>query len=265
MKMIMIGDVVGDLGCRTLLEYLPKLKRTFLPDVIVVNGENAADNGRGITKSIAKSWLEQGVDCITLGNHAWDQQEIFDFIDEEPRIIRPLNYPTGTPGEGFGLFSTPSGPLAVISLLGRTFMPTLVDCPFQTVDRILKEIPISAKILVDIHAETTSEKQSLAWHLDGRVSAVVGTHTHVQTADERVLSKGTGYLSDVGMVGSIDSVIGMNKDEVIRRFRTQLPVRMEVASGHSQLNAVFLEFDTESKKTKKIKRIRIDDHHPFID
>lgn len=265
MKIMMIGDVVGPLGCRTLLEYLPQLKKKFLPDVIIVNGENAADNGRGITRAITRSWFEQGVQCITLGNHTWAKQEIFDFIDDEPRLLRPLNYPNGTPGNGYTLISTSTGTLAVVSLLGRTFMSSLVDCPFQTIDQALELLPNGTKILVDIHAETTSEKQSLAWYLDGRVSAVIGTHTHVQTADERILMKGTGYLTDVGMVGPCDGVIGMEKEGVIRRFRTQLPVRYEVATGRSQLNAVFLELDTDTIKTKKIRRIQIDDHHPFID
>ncbi len=265
MKMLMVGDVVGKLGCRTLLEYLPKLKNAFSPDLIIVNGENAADNGRGITQAITKEWFEHGVDVITLGNHTWAKPEIFDFIDGEPRLIRPLNYPIGTPGEGYSLLSTENGLVAVISLMGRTFMSSLLRCPFQAVDEALKEIPSSAMVVVDFHAETTSEKQSLAWYLDGRVSAVIGTHTHVQTADERILKKGTGYLTDVGMVGPYDGVIGMEKEAVIRRYLTQLPVRFEVADGRTQFNAVYLEVDPESKKTKKINRVHIDDDTPFID
>lgn len=266
MKILMIGDVVGKPGCQTLLEYLPKLKDTFSPDFIVVNGENAADYGRGITQAIIKEWFDHGIDAITLGNHTWARPEIFDFIDDEPRLIRPLNYPIGTPGEGVCVLTTDQGQqVAVISLLGRTYMSSLLRCPFLVVDQALKEIPPSTIVLVDFHAETTSEKQSLAWYLDGRVSAVIGTHTHVQTADERILTKGTAYITDVGMVGPYDSVIGMKKDAVIRRFLTQLPVRLEVADGRSQFNAVFLEIDPESKKTKKINRVHIDDNHPFID
>ena len=266
MKILMIGDVVGKPGCRTLLEYLPKLKDAFSPDFIIVNGENAADNGRGITQAITKAWFECGIDAITLGNHTWAKPEIFDFIDDEPRIIRPLNYPIGTPGRGYSLLSTDQGQLvAVISLMGRSYMSPLLRCPFDVVDQVLKEIPPSTIIVVDFHAETTSEKQSLAWYLDGRVSAVMGTHTHVQTADERILKKGTAYITDVGMVGPYDGVIGMKKDAVIRRFLTQLPVRLEVEGGRNQLNAVYLEIDPDSKKTKKIDRVHIDDRHPFID
>lgn len=265
MRMLMVGDVVGKLGCRTLLEYLPRLKNTFSPDIIIVNGENAADHGRGITQAITKEWFESGIDVVTLGNHTWARPEIFDFIEDEPRLIRPLNYPIGTPGNGLSLLTTENGQVAVISLMGRTFMSPLLRCPFETVDEALKTIPSSAMIVVDFHAETTSEKQSLAWYLDGRVSAVIGTHTHVQTADERILKKGTGYVTDVGMVGPYDGVIGMEKDAVIQRFLTQLPVRFEVAGGRSQFNAVFLEIDPETKKTKKINRVRIDDDNPFID
>lgn len=265
MRMLMVGDVVGKQGCRTLLEYLPRLKNAFSPDIIIVNGENAADHGRGITQAITKEWFESGIDVVTLGNHTWSRPEIFDFIEDEPRLIRPLNYPIGTPGNGLSLLTTENGQVAVISLMGRTFMSPLLRCPFETVDEALKTIPSSAMIVVDFHAETTSEKQSLAWYLDGRVSAVIGTHTHVQTADERILEKGTGYVTDVGMVGPYDGVIGMEKDAVIQRFLTQLPVRFEVAGGRSQFNAVFLEIDPESKKTKKINRVRIDDDNPFID
>lgn len=266
MKLLMMGDVVGKPGCEMLLEYLPKLRDAFLPDFIIVNGENAADNGRGMTQVIAKKWFEAGVDAITLGNHTWAKPEIFDFIDNEPRLIRPLNYPIGTPGQGFSLFTTVQGQqIAVISLLGRTYMSSLLRCPFVAVEQALQQIPSSAIVVVDFHAETTSEKQSLAWYLDGRVSAVIGTHTHVQTADERILQHGTAYITDVGMVGPYDGVIGMEKEAVVRRFLTQLPVRLKVAGGRHQLNAVYLEIDPTSKKTKKINRIQIDDNHPFID
>jgi 2',3'-cyclic-nucleotide 2'-phosphodiesterase len=263
MKVLMIGDLVGNPGREALHVYLPELKNYYEPDLIIANGENVAPNGRGITRAIARELFELGVDCITLGNHAWGQVEIFDFIDEESRIIRPANYPQGTPGRGFATFSVPHGKCTVINLLGRTFMATL-DCPFRTAQRIIQEIPEDHFIIVDIHAETTSEKQSLAWFLDGKVSAVIGTHTHVQTADERILPKGTGYLTDVGMTGAYNSILGMKKESILRKFLTQLPVRFEVAKGSLQLNAVLIELKLETKKTKNLQRIRIDEMHPWM-
>jgi metallophosphoesterase (TIGR00282 family) len=263
MRILMIGDIVGTLGRQTVLNYLPKLIQIYEPDFIVANGENAAGNGRGIQRHAVRELLDAGVNCITLGNHAWSQPEVFDFIDEEPSIVRPANYPKDTPGKGFSVFSTQAGRLTVINLLGRTYMGTL-DCPFRTADEILKQIPSSSMVLVDFHAETTSEKQALAWYLDGRISALIGTHTHVQTADERILPKGTGYLTDVGMVGPADGVIGMEKSAVIKRFLTQMPVRFEVAKGQVRFNAVLIDLDKQSKKAKQLKRIQIDEDHPLI-
>ncbi|MBA4494421.1 TIGR00282 family metallophosphoesterase [Paenactinomyces guangxiensis] len=263
MRILMIGDVVGSPGRETLSSYFPQLNNLFTPDVIVVNGENAAGNGRGIGRTIVRELFELGVHCITLGNHAWAQAEVFDFIDEEPGIIRPANFPMDTPGKGYTVIQSQAGKLTVINIMGRTFMATL-DCPFRTMDEILDQIPPSSYILVDIHAETTSEKQAIAWYLDGRVSAVVGTHTHVQTADERILPKGTGYITDVGMVGPYDGIIGMERSTVIKRFLTQMPVRFAVAKGRCQLNAVLIDLDKQTKKTKQLKRIRIDVDTPLI-
>lgn len=264
MRILMVGDIVGAVGRETLATYLPRLKRLHAPDVIVVNGENAAHNGRGITRSIAREMFGWGVHVVTLGNHAWGQQEVFDFIDEEPRLVRPANFPVGTPGRGVTTIDTPAGKLTVINLMGRTFMATL-DCPFRKADELLANIPASSAILVDMHAETTSEKLAMAWHLDGRISAIVGTHTHVQTADERILPQGTGYLTDVGMVGPRDGIIGMDRDPVLHRFITQLPARFEVATGPTHFHAVLIELDRQTKKTKRIKRIRIDDDYPLMD
>ncbi|SEN43616.1 TIGR00282 family metallophosphoesterase [Lihuaxuella thermophila] len=263
MRILMIGDVVGSLGLKTMSVYLPKLNKLYSPDAIVVNGENAAGNGRGIGKAIAREMFELGVHCITLGNHAWGQAEVFDFIDEEQGIVRPANFPVGTPGQGFTVIPTQAGKLTVINLMGRTFMAPL-DCPFRKMDEILEQVPTDSCILVDFHAETTSEKQALAWYLDGRVSAVVGTHTHVQTADERILSKGTGYLTDVGMVGPYDGIIGMERSAIIKRFLTQMPVRFSVAKGRCQFNAVLIDIDKQTKKAKHLKRIRIDEDTPLI-
>jgi metallophosphoesterase (TIGR00282 family) len=263
MKILMIGDIVGDLGRRTLLRYLPELKRLFAPDVIVANGENSASNGRGITRAITRELLAAGIDCITLGNHTWAQPEIFDFIDSEERLLRPGNFPEGTPGNSFVSLSTPKGKCTIINLMGRSFLQS-IDCPFRTLDKILNQISSNQYIFIDFHAETTSEKQSMAWYAAGRVSAIVGTHTHVQTADERILPGGTGYISDVGMVGPYDGILGMKTDSVVRRFVTQLPVRFEVAKGREQLNAVLIEMDVQTKRTKKLRRIRIDEDHPLI-
>lgn len=259
----MIGDVVGLSGQKTLLEYLPKLKRAHHPDLIVVNGENAAD-GRGITRPIAREFYGSGVDCITLGNHTWDKREIFDFIDGEERMVRPANYPEGTPGQGYVHLKFAGGELVVINLMGRSFLSTL-DCPFREADAILKKLKGNPPVLVDFHAETTSEKLALAWYLDGRVSAVVGTHTHIQTADERILPQGTAYLTDVGMVGPYDGVLGMDKELVIKKFLTQLPVRFEVAKGRNQLNAVLIDLNSATGKATGIKRLRLDDDQPWFE
>src|SRR5690606_36331750 len=202
--------------------------------------------------------------CVTLGSHAWDQREIFDFIDDETRVIRPANYPEGTPGRGVAEIPVGQEVLAVINLMGRTFMP-LAECPFRVVDALLRDLVKTPFILVDFHAETTTEKQAMAWHLDGRESAVIGTHTHVQTADERILPAGTAYLTDVGMVVSYNVVIGMDRDLVLKKFRPQLPVRLESGSGPAQLNAVLIDLDRPSGRARQIRRIRIDDDYPFMD
>lgn len=259
----MIGDIVGQAGRKAIATYLPKLSQMYSPDAIVANGENAASNGRGIQREVVRELMDLGVDCITLGNHAWAQSEIFDFIDEEPNLVRPANFPSGTPGRGYTILNLQGGKLAVVNLMGRTYMGDL-DCPFRKAEEILEQIPGSPYILVDFHAETTSEKQALAYFLDGRISALIGTHTHVQTADERILPKGTGYLTDVGMVGPYDSVIGMEKSAVVKRFVTQMPVRFSVARGREQFNAVLIDLNKETKKTLKLTRIRIDEEHPLI-
>lgn len=263
MRLLMIGDVVGEIGREMLHCLLPELKKSCSPDVIVVNGENSASNGRGITHSILQEYWDLGIHVVTLGNHAWDQGEIFDFIDKEHRLIRPANFPAGTPGKGMTTISTPKGKLTVLNLIGRTFLGSY-DCPFRKADELLTKVPSSHYIFVDFHAETTGEKLSLAWYLDGRVSALVGTHTHVQTADQRIFPKGTGYVTDVGMVGAYDGILGMEKDAVIRRYLTQMPVRFEVSEGRGQLNAALFEFSTETKQTKKIKLIRIDEENPWF-
>jgi len=254
-NVLFIGDIVGSAGRRAVREVLPVLRDKFNPHIVIANGENAAA-GRGITAKIAKELFDLGIHGLTMGNHTWDNKEIFDFIDDEPRIVRPANYAPGTPGRGFAVIKNGRHELLLINLIGRTFLPPFDD-PFRTVDRILEEWKGRAKhVLVDVHAEATSEKISLGWHLDGRVSAVVGTHTHVQTHDERILPGGTAYVTDAGMVGARDSVIGMEKEAVVRKFLTQMPARFVPAEGKWQFNAVFIELDDDTGKARSIRLIR---------
>jgi metallophosphoesterase (TIGR00282 family) len=234
---------------------LPELKRKYNPEVIIVNGENAA-GGRGITAPIAKEFYDQGVHGITLGNHTWDNKEIFDFIDKEERMIRPANFPPGTPGKGFAVVKGLTKELAIVNIQGRTFLPPL-DCPFQTIDTIVDTLRKKNKcILVDFHAEATSEKIAMGWHLDGKVSAVLGTHTHVQTHDERILPQGTAYVTDVGMVGGRDGVLGMERQAVLQKFKTGLPVRFVADEGKWQFHAVYIEINEETGLAKKVELIR---------
>ncbi|NHC41839.1 TIGR00282 family metallophosphoesterase [Bacillus sp. MM2020_1] len=263
MILLFIGDVVGSPGRDMVKEYLPKLKEKYRPHFTIINGENAA-GGKGITEKIYREFLGYGAQAVTLGNHTWDNREIFEFIDGAKNMVRPANFPEGTPGKGMAFFKVNDLEVAVINLQGRTFMAPL-DCPFKKADELVEiareRTPF---IFVDFHAEVTSEKQAMGWYLDGRVSAVVGTHTHVQTADNRVLPGGTGYLSDVGMTGPYDGILGVEKEAVLKRFLTSLPVRFEVpTSGRSQLSAVVIELDRKTGFTKKIQPILINDDHPF--
>ncbi|MFB1049502.1 TIGR00282 family metallophosphoesterase [Paraliobacillus sp. JSM ZJ581] len=264
MKILFIGDVVGSPGRNQLEAYLPKLKQKYQPQLTIVNGENAA-SGKGMTEKIYKQFLSWGAQVITMGNHTWDKREIFEFIDDAKNMIRPANFPEGTPGRGFQIIDCNGVKIAVINLQGRTFLPP-IDDPFRKADELVELAKKEASIIfVDFHAEATSEKQALAWYLDGRVSAVVGTHTHVQTADERILDNGTAYITDVGMTGPYDGILGTDREAVIKRFLTNLPVRFEVTKrGKVQLNAVLIDIDDTSGKAKQIKRIMINDDHPFF-
>nr|WP_273545662.1 TIGR00282 family metallophosphoesterase [Paenibacillus caui] len=251
-----IGDIVGNTGRKALKEMLPQLKSKYSPDIVIANGENAAA-GRGITAAIAKEFFDWGIHGITMGNHTWDNKDIFDFIDDEPRMIRPANYPPGTPGRGYTVVKNGSKELAIVNLMGRTFLPPL-DCPFRASDDIVDTLRKKHKfILVDFHAEATSEKIAMGWHLDGRASMVVGTHTHVQSNDELVLPQGTAYITDVGMVGSREGILGMERDAVLRKFKTQLPVRFQVCSGKWQFHAVLADLDNTTGLAKQIRKIRI--------
>ncbi|GAA5415177.1 2',3'-cyclic-nucleotide 2'-phosphodiesterase [Paraliobacillus ryukyuensis] len=264
MKILFVGDVVGSPGRNQLETYLPKLKQKYQPQLTIVNGENAA-SGKGITEKIYKQFLSWGADVITMGNHTWDKKEIFEFIDEAQNMIRPANFPEGTPGKGLQYINCNGIKVAVINLQGRTFLPA-IDDPFRKIDELIEQAKKETSVIfVDFHAEATSEKQALAWYVDGRVSAVVGTHTHTQTADERILDGGTAYITDVGMTGPYDGILGTDRQAVIKKFLTSLPVRFEVTKeGKTQLNAVVVEINDQSGKAKTIQRILINDDHPFF-
>lgn len=263
MKILFIGDIVGSMGREMVMEYLPRLKRKYEADLIIANGENAAA-GRGITKTIYHDLLHAGVDVITMGNHTWDQREIYDFIDDTDYLIRPANFSEHAPGKGMTAITKNGVTLSVINLHGRTFLPPHDD-PFAKADELIEEAhQRSPLVFVDFHAEATSEKIAMGWYLDGKASVVVGTHTHVQTADERILPGGTAYLTDAGMTGPYDEILGMKKEDVIYRFQTNLPTRFEVPKkGRPQLNGVFVEVDDQTGKARRIERVRINEDHPF--
>lgn len=263
MILLFIGDVVGSPGRDMVKEYVPKLKEKYRPHITIINGENAA-GGRGITEKIYREFLENGAQAITLGNHAWDNREIYEFINDAKYLVRPANFPVGTPGKGIVYLKMNQLEVAVINLQGRTFM-NAIDCPFKKADELVEEARKRTPfIFVDFHGEATSEKQAMGWYLDGRVSAVVGTHTHVQTADKRILPNGTGYLTDVGMTGPYDGILGMEREAVLKKFLMSLPVRFEVPkTGRNQLSAVLIEFDQKTGFTKKMETILINDDHPL--
>jgi 2',3'-cyclic-nucleotide 2'-phosphodiesterase len=258
-KILFIGDIFGEPGRKTVARQVPRFVSERGVEFVIANAENAA-GGFGITPDIATELFQAGVDVITSGNHVWDKKEIIDYIKGEPRLLRPANYPDGVPGNGSLVTATARGEaIGVLQLMGRVSMPT-IDCPFRVgrreVERLRKD---TATIVVDMHAEATSEKMAMGWYLDGLVSAVFGTHTHVQTADERILPKGTAYLTETGMTGPSESVIGVKKEIAIEKFLTQMPRRFEVASGPCLFSAVLLEVDTAVGKAVSVERIRLQD------
>ena len=260
MRLLFLGDVVGRSGRTIVTERLPRLIADWKLDFVAINGENAA-GGFGITETIYQELVDAGADVITLGNHAWDQREALVFIERAPKLIRPLNYPAGTPGKGSTLAKAKNGArVLVVNLMGRVFMDALDD-PFTAIERELAACPLGKgcdAAVVDIHAETTSEKQSMAHVLDGRVSLVIGTHTHAPTSDHRVLGGGTAFMSDVGMCGDYDSVIGMGKEEPIRRFITKLPsARFEAATGPATLSGLAVEIDDASGLAARVAPVRL--------
>ncbi len=256
MKLLFIGDIVGRAGRRTLVDHLDRLIDQHFVDLVVANGENGAA-GYGLTVPVLRELFDAGVDVVTSGNHIWDKKEIMPVLDKEPRLLRPANYPPGLPGYGSGIFETAAGiKVGIMNLEGRVFMKNL-DCPFRAADELLTEMKqVTPIVMVDFHAEATSEKEAMGYYLDGRVSAVIGTHTHVQTADEQILPGGTGYLTDVGMSGSRDAIIGNQKKNALDRFLLQLPVRLEVAKKDPLLCGVLLTIDEKTGCCEAIERIQ---------
>ena len=254
MNILAVGDIVGTTGVKELQKRLQNIKKEYNVDFTIVNGENAAE-GFGITEKNFSDIIRAGADCVTMGNHTWGKKDIFRFIDD-PKLIRPANYPKEVCGKGYNIYECKGKKIAVINALGRAEINVMIDNPFtivkEIVDKIKKEADI---IIVDFHAEATAEKKALAYFLDGKVTMVYGTHTHTQTADEQILEKGTGFITDIGMTGPKHGVIGMDKDVALKRFTTALPERYKIATGEAILNSVLFEIDDQSNKIKKITRI----------
>ncbi|AFO91867.1 TIGR00282 family metallophosphoesterase [Phaeobacter inhibens] len=261
MRLLFLGDVMGRAGRKAISEHLPQMRKDWRLDFVVVNGENAS-NGMGLNGEHAKALLDAGADCLTLGDHAFDQKDMLQAIEKEPRIIRPLNFAKNAPGRGFRLFNAPGGrKVLVVQALGQVFMKRAYDDPFGAVEAVLKSHPrggLAQAVIVDMHCEATSEKMAMGHFCNGRASLVVGTHTHVPTGDAQILSEGTGYLTDAGMCGDYNSVIGMEKAEPMRRFLTGMPKnRFTPAEGSATLSGVFVETDDRTGAAKSIRMIRV--------
>jgi 2',3'-cyclic-nucleotide 2'-phosphodiesterase len=264
-RVLLIGDVVGDTGRAVVARHLPNIIQQHTIDMTILNGENSSNQGRGITPKIAQEFYDNGVDVITTGNHIWFRREIYPYFDEQPYILRPANFPSGAPGSGVTTITIKGKTVGVINLQGRVFMKEHLECPFKSADSLLAYLKDKTNIiLIDFHAEATSEKEALAYYVAGRVSGVVGTHTHVQTADERVLPGGTAYLTDLGMVGSLNSMLGMQKEPIIQNFLTQLPVRFAVDDKPPYvLSGAIIEVDAQTGSAIKIDRLRLIDENPL--
>lgn len=251
MNILFIGDIVGGPGRKVAKSVIPSLRKELCIDYCIANCENAA-GGSGITYVVAQDLYNCGIDVITMGNHTWSKKEILNFIDQDNRIVRPANYPLELPGRGSVVYD---GKIGIINVMGRVYMESL-DCPFKACDREIELLkPYVKIIIIDVHAEASSEKNALAWYVDGRVSCVFGTHTHVQTADERILPCGTAFITDVGMTGPSQGIIGVDKDIIINKFITHMPAKFEIARGECQINAVVAEIDDKTGKTERIERI----------
>ena len=257
MRIMLTGDVVGRPGRKAFQLYTQKLRREKNIDVVVVNGENSA-GGKGLTRKSLDALYHAGADIITSGNHVWDKRDVLEFIDQEPFLIRPANYPEGVPGKGWCIYPFKAKNIGIINLSGRAFMPAL-DCPFQKIEEILHEIKNTCDIIfLDFHAETTSEKMAMGWYLDGRVNGVVGTHTHIQTADARILPQGTAYITDLGMTGAWNSVLGVKTEIILHKFTTAMPCRFDLEEEGPQVySAVIVDIDDQTNRTTGIERIFI--------
>jgi len=256
MNILFIGDIVGSPGREAVTKLLPGLKKEHRLDFVIANAENAA-GGSGITERVADELFDAGVNALTSGDHIWKKREIFEIIGKDNRILRPINFPSGAPGRGAGVFKASNDlKIGVMNVQGRVFMDSL-ECPFKTTQAEIEKLSQETKIIiVDIHAEATSEKVALGWYLDGKVSAVLGTHTHIQTADEKILPQGTAYITDVGMTGPYDSVIGRRVEDVLERFITHIPVKFEVAENNIQLHGAVVDIDETTGKARSIIRIQ---------
>lgn len=256
MRILAVGDIVGENGLKKACEVIPSLKEKEKIDFMMINGENVA-GGMGITEPLFKKMLQIGADVVTMGNHTWGKKDIFRFIDHE-KLIRPANYPKGVVGKGYAIYSCAGKKIGVINLLGRTDMNVLTENPFLIVDEIVNRIKEQTDIIIlDFHAEATAEKIAMGYYLDGRVQIVYGTHTHVQTADETILPKGTAYISDIGMTGPVNSVIGMDIKASLKRFLTTLPERYKLAEGECMLNGCIFDINDEKNQVEKITRIKL--------
>jgi len=260
MKVLLVGDIVGGPGRRIFRDVVKRLRDENAVQVVIANGENAAA-GNGITVALADELFKSGADAVTLGDHVWGQKELESTIGGEKRLVRPLNFPAGAPGQGCVTLQTAYGPLAVVNLLGRVFMNPM-DCPFRAMDALLKTLPCNMPVLVDFHAEATSEKIALGYYLDGRVTAVFGTHTHVQTSDAAILPKGTAYITDLGMTGPRISVIGREIEPVLKKFTTGIPAKFDVAKGPCVLEGAILDIDRQSGKAVSIASYRFSEPAP---
>jgi hypothetical protein len=254
MNILFVGDIFASPGRRIVADHLRDIVATNGIDLVIANAENSA-GGFGVTPPIAEELLAMGIDVMTTGNHIWDKREVYDYFAQQPRLLRPANYAAGLPGRGVVVVKARNGfECAVINVQGRTYMPA-TECPFRKMDQILNELDSAVKVkFVDFHAELTSEKMAMGWYLDGRVSAVIGTHTHIPTADTRILPGGTAYQTDAGMTGPYHSVIGVDTEVILRRFLTSLPVRMEPAKGGAELHAVIVQVDDSTGKATAIRR-----------
>jgi hypothetical protein len=255
LNILIIADIVGRPGRRAIKGLLPGIQKEHNIDFVIANAENAA-GGRGLTRQVMNELLGSGIDVLTMGNHVWDNKEIYSFVDDEFRLVRPVNFPPYCPGQGYHIYTGGiNKKIAVINAMGRIFLSPL-DCPFRTIEEVIKEIQEQSDIIiVDFHAEATSEKLAMGYYFDGKVTAVLGTHTHIQTADERILPRGTAYISDLGMTGPQESILGMDKDMVINKIIYQRPVRLEVAGGTAILQGVMLRIDDSNNQVQEIIRI----------